>query len=117
MISSLHMLSSIVVYNTTLLAPGKQGINHGIPQDGKVAILTVRRREGPPSYSELETAWGNAARSTVSWNADIRADRRRGQWELQTVGVEGDVRIEQSNRTRLSWRWILRTLLQSLTIR
>ncbi|CCA73120.1 hypothetical protein PIIN_07074 [Serendipita indica DSM 11827] len=106
-----------VVYNTTLLAPGKQGINHGIPQDGKVAILTVRRREGPPSYEELEAAWGQVARSSSSWDADHRADRRRGQWELQTVGVEGDVRIEQSRWTIRSWRWILGTLLRSWTIR
>jgi len=30
-------------WRTDLLAPGKEGVNHGIAQDGRVAVLTIRR--------------------------------------------------------------------------
>ncbi|KAF8073977.1 hypothetical protein FPV67DRAFT_1480054 [Lyophyllum atratum] len=33
-----------VEWRTDLLTPGNDGVNHGIPQDGRVAVLTVRRQ-------------------------------------------------------------------------
>ncbi|GLB38657.1 hypothetical protein LshimejAT787_0505220 [Lyophyllum shimeji] len=33
-----------VVWRTDLLTPGSEGVNHGIAQDGRVAVLTVRRQ-------------------------------------------------------------------------
>lgn len=32
-----------VEWREGLLKPGKEGVNHGIEQDGRVAILTVKR--------------------------------------------------------------------------
>jgi len=34
--------SATVEWNEGLLQPGRRGVNHGIPQDGRVAILTVQ---------------------------------------------------------------------------
>ncbi|KIM22419.1 hypothetical protein M408DRAFT_332929 [Serendipita vermifera MAFF 305830] len=73
-------------YNTTLIPPGNQGINHKIFQDGRVAILTVRRRDGPPKKKELVEAWADLAREDIrgallDW--ETRAEARRARWELE----------------------------------
>ena len=79
-----------VKYNTTLIAAGNQGINHKIFQDGRVAILTVRRRNGPPRKKELIEAWGELAQenSVDSWmDWEARADARRARWELEGIDL------------------------------
>lgn len=80
------LIHPIVKYNTTLIPAGNQGINHKIFQDGRVAILTVRRRNGPPKKKELIEAWGNLAMepSAGSWlDWEARAEARRAKWELE----------------------------------
>jgi hypothetical protein len=102
-----HLLSaiSVVTYNTSLLAPGKQGINHDISQDGRVAILTVRRRPEQPTFSELQEAWGELAALAYSWDADVRINSRRGRWELQIGGDGAPIQTMGSSNSR--WRSVL----------
>jgi hypothetical protein len=82
-----------VKYNRTLIPAGNKGINNKIFQDGRVAILTVRRREKPPSRRELWDAWGELAQvplkgggGGVGWfDWEARADVRRARWELEVA--------------------------------
>ena len=101
----IYYFPSIVTYNTSLLAPGVEGINHGISQDGRVAILTVRRRLGQPTFSELQEAWGQLATLAHSWDPDVRINSRRGRWELQIGG--GDAPIQTMGSSNSRWRSVL----------
>lgn len=97
----------IVYYNTSLLAPGKEGVNHAIAQDGRVAILTVRRRPGPPSFNELHDAWGEIAAATDISDPDIRIESQRARWELQISPAGGEI------YSRSWWNSVLRMIYRT----
>ncbi|KAG8838824.1 hypothetical protein FRC18_002498 [Serendipita sp. 400] len=109
-----------VTYNTSLLEPGRQGINHGISQDGRVAILTVRRRDGPPSAAELESAWQGLLNSSTKWGSYDYVDQRRAQWELQPFFVQsGNLPIHSGSvefSDRGWWHWATRLFYRIWTL-
>jgi hypothetical protein len=64
-----------VEYVTGLIAPGSVGINHGIAQDGKVALLTVKLLN-PTDKSALAASTAAAKRKLST----SPAKERRISW-------------------------------------